>query len=140
MAPYVCQQTIGDAVLGRKGGEGLDRIVADREQRDASRFQLPGNPLQLDELRLAERSPPGAAVEHHDRGTAGPGAVEIDRFAGLVRQADIGEPCADGRTDVGVVARARLGHEVSPHVWRCHAPNALSLAVGNDPGFGCMPA
>src|SRR5205807_45198 len=72
-----------------------------------------GDPLQLHELRFAERSPPSAAVEYHHRGAAGPRLVEIDWFTRLVRQADVGEPRANGRTDVCVVARTRGGHGVT---------------------------
>src|SRR2546428_132703 len=100
-------------MLGRKSGEGFNGIVTDREERDAARVEVLGDPPQLHELRFAERSPPGAAVEYHDRGATGPRLVEVDRFAGLIRQADVGESRADGRTDGGVVARARLGHDVT---------------------------
>ena len=112
-ASRVRQQGIGDAVLGRERGEGFDGIVTDREQRNASRVKILGDPLQLHELRFAERSPPSAAVEYHHRGAAGPRLVEIDWFTRLVRQADVGEPRANGRTDVCVVARTRGGHGVT---------------------------
>ena len=55
--------------------QDLDGVIADREQGDAVRGQLGRDPLQLDELRLAERSPLRASIED-DQGRL-PGALLV---------------------------------------------------------------
>jgi hypothetical protein len=52
-------------MLVREATENLDRIVADGEQADSLRFEVGEYLLQLNQLRLAERSPLGTAVENY---------------------------------------------------------------------------
>ena len=64
-APLVRQQRETNAVLVCEATENLDRIVADGEQGDSLRFEVAEYLLQLNQLRLTERSPLGTAVENY---------------------------------------------------------------------------
>jgi hypothetical protein len=67
VAARIRQERIGDAVRVREALQDLDRVIADREERDAVLRERARDPLQLDELRLAEGSPLRAAVEENQR-------------------------------------------------------------------------
>jgi hypothetical protein len=84
-APLVRQEVVGDPALLGEPGERLDRIVANGEEGDAGLVVPRLRLLQLDELRLAERSPACAAVEEHERPTASAPRVEVDALARLIR-------------------------------------------------------
>jgi hypothetical protein len=86
-------------MLCREGGQDLNRIIADRDDGDARSVEVGETALQLDELRPAERSPGGAAVEDDQRSPSRPPGVQVDRLAELIRQQDVGERFADGGTD-----------------------------------------
>jgi hypothetical protein len=51
--------------------------------------------LQLDQLRLAVRSPDGAAVEYDDRVPAPAALVQIHQLATLVRKVNVREHLPD---------------------------------------------
>jgi hypothetical protein len=60
-------------------------IVADGEDRDVLAREVGEAVLQLDELRFAEGSPAGAAMEHHQGTATSSDLVQIDGLAMLVR-------------------------------------------------------
>jgi hypothetical protein len=63
--------------------------------------------LQLDELRLAERSPAGTAVKEHDGTPPGAGLVQINSVAVLIRQRHIRELLTNGWPDMGKIYSCR---------------------------------
>jgi hypothetical protein len=65
MTAFVGQKWIRNLVRGGEISQDVDGVVADREQRYTTRRQVRSDPLQLDELRLAEGSPFRAAIEHN---------------------------------------------------------------------------
>src|SRR5262249_4841593 len=85
--------------------EHVDRIVTYGEERNALPAECFGYLLQLNELRFAIRSPPGAAIEHDQRRAAGAGRVQVDHGAGLIREADVREPLTYLRALAGVLFR-----------------------------------
>ena len=87
----VGQERVRDAVDRGEIVQDPDRIVADREEGDPVRRRLRSDLLQLNQLRLAERSPLGAAVKDDKRLAPGASRVQVHRCAGLVRQADVGK-------------------------------------------------
>ena len=75
------------------------RIVANGEERHVPGGERGKYALQLDELRLAERSPLRAAVEDDEGRAAATGVVEIDHCARLIGEADVRKALAFDRTD-----------------------------------------
>jgi hypothetical protein len=73
-----------DPVLLGEGSEDLDAVIADGEQGNALATERRPHFLQLDQLRPAERSPVGAAVEDDESFARATRLVEIDRGAVLV--------------------------------------------------------
>jgi hypothetical protein len=73
-----------DPILLGDGSEDRDGVIADGEQRDAIRAESRPYILQLDQLRPAERSPVGAAVEDDECLPRPAQRVQIDRGAALV--------------------------------------------------------
>jgi hypothetical protein len=71
----VRQQLVGDAALRGECLQRRDRIVANREDGDASPLEIRRARLQLDELRLAVGSPARAAVEDDERLLLAPNRV-----------------------------------------------------------------
>ena len=59
--------------------------------------------LQLDELRFAVGSPPGAAVEDHQGTPTVPSLVQIDVLAVLVQQDDVRKAIPDRRANCSEV-------------------------------------
>ncbi len=102
-ASLVGQQRIGDAVLRRELGEAGLIVVADREERIARALKVVSDPLQLDQLRLAIRSPPGASVEHDDRAPRAARGMQVHDGAALIGQSDIGKVVADLGAALAVV-------------------------------------
>jgi hypothetical protein len=98
VAPLVREQRKRDTVLVGEGPKHRHGIVAQGEEGDARGFERGQYLLQLDQLRLAEGSPVGAAVEDDERLAVAPGGVQVHRRTALVRQADFGEPLALART------------------------------------------
>jgi hypothetical protein len=94
VAALVGQQRELDAVSLGERAEDVDRVVADAEQRDAVRLQDGVDALQLDELRLAERSPISAAVDDDEGLATRARLVEVDHRARLIRQAHVGKRLA----------------------------------------------
>lgn len=92
-------------MLAGKVGERAHRVVADREQCDAPLLKLGSDTLQLDQLRLAVRSPARAAIEDDGRPTTMARGVQVNDAAALIWKADVGERLADLGTDLGVVDR-----------------------------------
>ena len=64
-AALVGEQREGDAVGGGEAGQHAHRVVADAKDGDGVPLEIGQVPLQLDQLRLAERSPLGTAVENY---------------------------------------------------------------------------
>ncbi len=75
VAAFVRQQMVGDPMRGGEVLQDLDGVVADCEQSHAVHGQRGGDLLQLNELRLAERSPLRTAIEHHQGRP--PGALRV---------------------------------------------------------------
>jgi hypothetical protein len=71
-------------MLVGKTTKHVHSIVADGEDRDVLAREVGEAVLQLDELRLAERSPAGAAMEQHQGTATGAGLVQVDSLAMLV--------------------------------------------------------
>jgi hypothetical protein len=92
-------------VGGGKAGQHAYRVVADAEDADAVPLEVGQVALQLDQLRLAERSPPGAADEDDQPLAPRTGHVEIDGPAVLVRQHHVGEALPDPRPHAVEVRR-----------------------------------
>jgi hypothetical protein len=81
------------------------RVVADRKHGDGLLGQTGQDSLQLDELRLAERSPVGAAVEDDERPALPAALVEVDGLPELVGQAHVRESLSLARADRREVPR-----------------------------------
>ncbi|HEY8691258.1 MAG TPA: hypothetical protein VIR57_00815, partial [Chloroflexota bacterium] len=82
-------------------------VIADGEGRDVVAGQRPGDVLQLDQLHLAEGSPPGAAMEHDERLSATALLVQVDGPPRLVGQDHVPEQLSQSRPSLRVVA---IGH------------------------------
>ncbi|MBI3967824.1 MAG: hypothetical protein HY329_19465 [Chloroflexi bacterium] len=106
-AAFVGEERVLDPVLASESGEGVDAVVADGEERNLVRSKLGPDVLQLDELRLTERSPSRATIKHHDGLLAISGLVQVDDPSVLIRQPNVREPRPDRRPDFQVV---ELGH------------------------------
>jgi hypothetical protein len=92
-AAFIGKDRVGDAV---RVGEGLQvglAVIADRTQGIAGALELRVYALQLDQLRLAVRSPTCAADEHDDRAAAA--LVQTHQLAVLIGQDDIREQLPD---------------------------------------------
>ena len=100
VAALVGEQRVGDPVLCCESREHLDAVVADRVERVASAAEFFPDSLQLNELRFAERSPAGAAVEDHERGPPRPVRVKIQGRAIGAHERKIREGCANSRPQV----------------------------------------
>jgi osmoprotectant transport system ATP-binding protein len=111
-AALVGEERVGDAVRLRERGEPALVVVADREERVARVSERRGDPLQLDQLRLAVRSPPRAAVEHDERAPRAARGMQVDERAVLVGEPHVGEARADRRTEVADACRC--GHAAQP--------------------------
>jgi hypothetical protein len=85
LAPRVGEEGEGNPVLVSKPAEHVYGIIADGVDGDARVLKVGEAPLQLDELRLAERSPGGAAVEHHQGTPIATRLMEIHGIAMLIR-------------------------------------------------------
>jgi len=90
-AALVGEKRKGNPVCVRKPAEHVHRVIADGEDGDVRPREVGQAPLQLDELRLAEGSPTGAAVEHHQGPPGATRLMEIHGLAMLIRQEDVGE-------------------------------------------------
>jgi hypothetical protein len=73
VAPFIAEQWVRDAVTFGERSEVGRPVVADREDGVPSPLELRQRALQLDQLRLAVRSPDRAAKEDDER--APPGAA-----------------------------------------------------------------
>ena len=113
-ASLIGQQREGDPVLGRELAQTVPVVIADREEGIPGAVERGCEALQLDQLRLAVRSPSRAAVEHDDRPTLAALGMQIHDGAVLVGETDIGEWFADPGAGVAVVARS--GHLEEPSV------------------------
>jgi hypothetical protein len=107
-APGVRQQLVADVVLLGERGQYRHGIVADGEQRDSPMREVVIASLQLDELRPAERSPVGAAIEDDQCLAACSSGVQIDQAAALVGQFDVWEYTAHPRADRVEIDHRRL--------------------------------
>ncbi len=110
-ATLVGEQRKADAVLVRKAAKYLDGVVADGEEGDAFGLETRPHLLQLDQLRLAEGSPLGAAVEDYERLAVPACRVQILHSAALVRQTNIGKALAFPGTYRRELSRTK-GHEM----------------------------
>ena len=117
-AALIGEECVADVLLGSKGGQHIHSIVADGKRDNAVTLEVRQALLQLDELRFAVGSPPGAAVEDHQGTPTVPNLVQIDVPAVLVRQDDVREALPNRRADCGEVdAKVEGGsHERSSFV------------------------
>ena len=129
VAARIRQERIRDAVPVREALQDLDRVIADREQRDAVLGERAGYPLQLDELRLAEGSPLRAAVKEHERPFSSARGVQVDGRARLVRQDDVGEAVPLSRPDRAPVAGLRRHWAVLPARYAARSRPSMALAI-----------
>ena len=90
-ASLIGEERIGNPIRVGKPTEHVYSIIADGEDGDVRAHEVGQAPLQLDELRLAEGSPTGAAVEHHQGPPGATHLMEIYGMAMLIRQEDVGE-------------------------------------------------
>jgi len=72
-----------------KIGQNFDRVVGDHGHAEALRAKLIYVLLQLDELRLAVRSPIGRAKEHQHRAAGPHDRLQVAHAAGLVSEVEI---------------------------------------------------
>src|SRR5262245_26594448 len=100
-------------MLFGEGVEDLNGVVADVEESDPVGWGGRPPSLQLDQLRSAERSPAGAAVEDHEGLAGPPRRVEVDHGARLVGQPDFREALTLVGPDQGEVSR-RQWHRLLP--------------------------
>jgi hypothetical protein len=87
--------------------EHIDGIVTDGEDDNVLAFKVGQTALQLDELRLAEGSPGGAAMEDYQGPTAASGLVQAEGVTMLIWQHHVGKTRTHGRTD-----RAKVNTEI----------------------------
>ncbi|HEV2010857.1 MAG TPA: hypothetical protein VGS17_07515 [Candidatus Limnocylindria bacterium] len=131
-ASLVGEQLKGDAVLGGELAQPALMVIADRKERDAGGIERAGDPLQLDQLRLAIGSPPRAAVEHDDRTTFPACVVQVHEGAVLVGETDIGKGIADARAGIAVVTHGRHRHTVAAGADRTHRAASRSPPAGGS--------
>jgi hypothetical protein len=98
--------------------------------------------LQLDELRFAEGSPPGAAVKDHQCTPTMAGLVEIDALTMLVRQHDIRKALSHRRANLGEVDAKVEGssHEYSSCTRLRRAYHPVSLDAPGPVKMHTSPA
>ena len=145
-AAFVRKQFVADGVLFGESGQAIGRVVADGVERDAGRVERVENLLQPNELRLAKRSPAGAAVEHDKRGAAGAVGVQVDHCAVLVGEHDVREALPGFGAEGGLVGVD--GHGVGPggevREGVCRAGGTLHGSPGGReggcPGVSATPA
>ncbi len=109
-AAFVGQDRVVDALLVGECFQIDLAVIGDREDGIAGPFELLVHALQLDQLRLAVRSPDRAAVEDDDRAPAPAAPVQIHQLPTLVRQANARERPPDLWTTPPVIG---LGHHVA---------------------------
>ena len=103
LAALVGEQREGDAVGTGKAGQHVHRVVADAKDGDVVPREVGQVPLQFDQLRLAERSPRGTAVEDDQSPPPVAGLVQIDALAVLIWQDDVREALPNRRAKCGAV-------------------------------------
>jgi len=79
-------------VSAGEGGEHVNRIVADGEDRDPLARVVIQFALQLNELRLAVWSPACAAIEDNRGAARSPVLVQVDQVTVLVRKQYVRKP------------------------------------------------
>ena len=81
---FITEERVGDPCpVGERAKIG-GTVVADREQGVARALEPGQRSLQLDQLRLAVRSPDRAPVQDHDGATPIAPGVQIDDLAALI--------------------------------------------------------
>jgi hypothetical protein len=80
-----------------EAGQHVHRVVTDAKDCDVVPLEVGQVPLQFDQPRLAERLPPGTAVEDDQRLASRTSLVEIDGLPMLVRQDQVGKSVPDPR-------------------------------------------
>lgn len=96
------------------------------------------NPLQLDQLHLAVRSPASTPIEHDQRSSATSRQVEIDTRARLIGKADVWKPFTNPGTQVDVVRRHICATPPSRYgIWsfnklQQHANFTIHLSAGKN--------
>ena len=94
-------------MLFSEGAKHRHGVIAQSEEGAARRVEPGQHLLQLDQLRLAERSPVRAAVEDDEGPPAASRGVQVHRDAMLIRQADLREARALARADGREVSRRK---------------------------------
>jgi hypothetical protein len=82
-------------------------VVADGKDSNTITREIGQGVLQLDELRLTERSPRSTAMKEHDRTSPSAGLVQINRLTVLIRQRYVREKFSNCRSDVGEINGGR---------------------------------
>ena len=120
-ADFVREERVGDPVFGREVAQDILGVIADGEDLYAVAVEGLQVPLQLDELRLAGRSPGGASVKENQRPVAAAGLREPDMAPRLVGQYEVRHRLSEGRARwevfPGWVSRVdQLRHLRTPHI------------------------
>lgn len=126
LAPLVADEGKADLVLVRERSQHTHRVVADGVHRKPGVGEFVQPLLQLDQLRLAEWSPIGAANEDNKRSTSGSMRVKIDRPTELVRQEEVRKPLPNLGTQLSEL-RERDRRDIDG-VPVLHCPNYTSRA------------
>jgi hypothetical protein len=114
-AALISEESIGDVLFGGKSGQHVHGVVADSKKHDVVALKVWQALLQLHELRFAEGSPAGTAVQD-DQGTPTiTSLVQVDTLTMLVRQDDVREALPNCRANRGEVEAKveRSGHKCS---------------------------
>jgi hypothetical protein len=119
-AALIREEGIGDVLFGGKSGQHIYSVVADGKKHDVVALKVWQALLQLHELRSAEGSPAGTAVQD-DQGTPTvTGLVQVNTLTVLVRQDDVWEALPNCRANPGEVDAKveRSAHKCS--LRECH--------------------
>jgi hypothetical protein len=141
----VGQQWKRDPVGAGVVGEGIDLVVAEREEGNACVDEVVCVLLQLDQLRAAGWSPHGRSVEDEHRCPIPVVRSDVDHLSGVGGGDDIGERRAHGRSgrelsdrilprSVPGLGRAESAQLVFPQAGLVTACDGPALPVGGHAG------
>jgi len=102
-ATFIGEEWVVDGVLLRERLQFRLCVVGDPKDGVTGALEFVMNTLQLDQLRLAVRSPDRAAIEGYDRAPAPAVRVKIDQLTMLIRQANVREDRSDLGPSLSVV-------------------------------------
>jgi hypothetical protein len=102
-AALIREESIGDVLFGGKSGQHVHGVVADGKRHDVVALKVWQALLQLHELRFAEGSPAGTAVQDNQGTSTVAGVMQVDALTVLVRQDDVREALPNCRANRGEV-------------------------------------